>query len=588
MAKSRKDQSRQIRIEAADIAYNRVHEEHHNNGDESLPQKMMSFTKGLPHNYRTGLIENENHFELFVNGICSGNPLEIRKTPLGPLKANNWRSDKGKEIRKVRGWESSGAGLTFDLQGPDAQAITMKPAPKLGSDELTAELAEVYAQASLRDVPLNDLPSHGRAGKWFEILSNLNYFKNKNGNDKRKDFSGEDFEFNLDNLFKGLTSGDLVGPYLSQFLLAGNTGLNSKDSDVQEYDASEGKISYGSIIIDQKVRNVLDEDYLTTWDEYIDAQNGADFRGVEGYVTTAEKRKFITTGRDLATYVHYDALYEAYLNACLFLLAEGVSFDDGVPFQGDDTQDRQQGFAHYGGPHILTLVTEVATRALKAVRFQKFNIHRRLRPEALAARMEKKDEIVKNLEGRDWDESVLVNTFNNLKDAGVFTQLETEGFTNKLLPMAFYEGSPMHPSYGAGHATVAGACVTILKAFFKHDLYIDISEDGKTIKFTKEKPEVGRAFVPQTNGTALDVIETTEPLTLEGELNKLAANISIGRNWGGVHFYTDYSESLLLGEKIAIALLEEQAITYNPVEGFYLRLPKFDGTIIRIPSVHKV
>ena len=35
-----------------------------------------------------------------------------------------------------------------------------------------------------------------------------------------------------------------------------------------------------------------------------------------------------------------------------------------------------------------------------------------------------------------------------------------------FLPMAFAEGSPMHPAYGAGHATVAGACVTILKAFF--------------------------------------------------------------------------------------------------------------------------
>lgn len=44
-----------------------------------------------------------------------------------------------------------------------------------------------------------------------------------------------------------------------------------------------------------------------------------------------------------------------------------------------------------------------------------------------------------------------------------------ESGTNYLLPMAFPEGSPMHPSFGAGHATVAGACTTILKAFF--DLY---------------------------------------------------------------------------------------------------------------------
>jgi hypothetical protein len=35
--------------------------------------------------------------------------------------------------------------------------------------------------------------------------------------------------------------------------------------------------------------------------------------------------------------------------------------------------------------------------------------------------------------------------------------------------MAFQDGSPMHPSYGAGHATVAGTCFTILKAFFNTD-----------------------------------------------------------------------------------------------------------------------
>ena len=49
------------------------------------------------------------------------------------------------------------------------------------------------------------------------------------------------------------------------------------------------------------------------------------------------------------------------------------------------------GFALWGGPHILSLVTEVATRALKAVRYQKFNIHLRLRPEALAARVHVRD-----------------------------------------------------------------------------------------------------------------------------------------------------------------------------------------------------
>jgi hypothetical protein len=35
-----------------------------------------------------------------------------------------------------------------------------------------------------------------------------------------------------------------------------------------------------------------------------------------------------------------------------------------------------------------------------------------------------------------------------------------------LLPLGAPEGCPTHPSYGAGHATVAAACVRILKASF--------------------------------------------------------------------------------------------------------------------------
>src|SRR4051812_7614099 len=41
-----------------------------------------------------------------------------------------------------------------------------------------------------------------------------------------------------------------------------------------------------------------------------------------------------------------------------------------------------------------------------------------------------------------------------------------------LLPQAYPEGCPLHPSYPAGHATIAGACVTILKAFFNENFVI--------------------------------------------------------------------------------------------------------------------
>jgi hypothetical protein len=69
-------------------------------------------------------------------------------------------------------------------------------------------------------------------------------------------------------------------------------------------------------------------------------------------------------------------------------------------------------------------------------------------------------------------------------------------------------------------------------------------------------------------------------LTVGGELNKLAANIALGRNAAGVHWRSDYTESLRLGEEIAIRLLQEQKQTYS--EDQSLSLTTFDGKAIII------
>ena len=363
----------------------------------------------------------------------------------------------------------------------------------------------------------------------------------------------------------------ILGPYISQFLLAGNTGINGNDN---ERSAAEGLISYGAVSIDQRVRFAKPcDDHMTNWNEWLDVQEAANLTGLESYV--AKERRFITTPRDMATYVHYDALYESYLNACLILLGNGIPFDPDIPFQANDFADHQQGFAHFGGPHILSLVTEVATRALKAVRFQKFNVHRRLRPEALAARLAKhkqKDVGVAEIKRmvKELDPILKLIAEKNGDDKN----LPKNG--NFLLPMAFCEGSPMHPSYGAGHATVAGACITILKAFFDHKHPLAIAEPNNA----------AIAFVPNKQGSKLQNIKVVDKagkpasLTVEGELNKLASNISIGRDWAGVHYFSDYIESLRMGEQIAIGILEEQKLTFG--ENFSMTLPLFDGGSIRI------
>lgn len=128
-----------------------------------------------------------------------------------------------------------------------------------------------------------------------------------------------------------------------------------------------------------------------------------------------------------------------------------------------------------------------------------------------------------------------------------------------MLPQAFPEGSPTHSAYGSGHATVAGACVTILKAFFD------------------ETDIVKNLVVPNADGTAL-VPYVGGLLTVLGELNKVARNVAVGRNGAGVHWRTDALGGMKLGEDVAIGIVQEHKLTYN--DNVEMTLTKFDGTKI--------
>ena len=593
MTDYRRKTAKSIRDAASQLAFDRKHPIHQNNGDEdryASANYAMNFTKGLEHDPATGLIKEANDFRAFRQAIDNGYvDAFTTSVPSSPEKA---------ETRK---WEAPTAGLVYDLQGPDSQAVTMAPAPALGSTELAYEMAEVYELALLRDTLLTDLEDGATNANVTEAITRLNKIGyDVSGKEGRRRTTDQNGKLSPQTLFRGSSPGVAEGPYLSQFMLLGNTSVAG------EFDPTDGYIQYGALRIDQRVPAALSNDFMTDWNDWLAVQNGADPQsgkaaGIFGPANTVS-RQFISTPRDLATYVHYDALYEAYLNACLVLLGMGTPFDPafdklsggGKLFWNSlnqenetftrktETHEREAGgFALWGGPHILTLVTEVATRALKAVRYQKFNTHLRLRPEALAARIEKEKEISEA-------HPLLGKGVAKLSDAIKATVKAVRDKNNSgtaLLPMAFQEGSPMHPSYGAGHATVAGACVTILKAFFDTSaVLVSRPNDNapNSILFSRyDAKDSPVAFVPDVSKQKLKSICPGSPLTLEGELNKLAANISIGRNMAGVHYYSDYYDSLRMGEEIAIGILEEQALCY-PTDEFILTLPTFDGKTRRI------
>ena len=583
MSNNRRRDAMRVRISAAEMAADRSHPIHQANGDEqryASANYPMSFTKGLAHDATTGLVADPQAFESF-------------RTAIDEAYIDAFTTSVRASSDKARAWEAPTAGVVYELNGPDPQAVTMAPAPALGTIELAYEMAEVYELALIRDVPLTELAEGTTNTTVLDAVSRLNAIGYAlNGEDGRPRLNSGG-NITPQNLFRGSSPGVDTGPYLSQFMLIGND--QPGDPGV-----AHGRIQYGALQIDQRVPVAAAQDYLIDWNEWLQAQNGEDLRDNTTLFNTSQPRRFMTFPRDLATYVHDDALYEAYLNACLILLSMGTPFDPGfakLAGHGElflnsldingalslETHARQAGgFALYGGPHILTLVTEVATRALKAVRYQKFNNHLRLRPEALAGRIHRASQIASAFPAAGAAFADLRTAIDPTVTA-VETANTTAGASTALLPMAFQEGSPMHPSYGAGHATVAGACVTVLKAFFDTGC-VFVRRGGADIFSRFQSGDTTVQYTPNADGSSL-VATTGQPdqpfLTLEGELNKLAANISIGRNMAGVHYYSDYYDSLRMGEKIAIGMLEEQALCY-PTDPFVMSVPTFDGEVYRI------
>lgn len=581
------------------------------NGDEATFQNQRfvgSFTKGLPHD-DSGRVADPDDFKRFRVAIHTGDFFNDCSPALGRAE---WRAvvpNGG-----VRGWESPEAGLTFEMHGPDSHSVTMPPAPALGTDQLTFEMAEVYWLALLRDVPFSSFQRDSDSSQLDPAIQHLSALPwMQNGMPTSPNLSRRQRRLNAGNrldkqtIFRGVTPGDEAGPYLSQFMLIGTPGPENRKANI-----TEGLIDYGAIKVDQRVTPAkADLDHMTTWDVFLDVQDAANLKGFDQFELvhpngiesdkdekSSEEfiKRFITTPRDLATYVHFDALYEAYLNACLILLGFRAPVDPGIRALNNRTLvpgGLVDGFALFGGPHVLNLVTEVATRALKAVRYQKFNIHCRLRPEALAGWMEAinagKPEIegigalkqmydVLNAEQGGINLLDEVRQYNGQQNTAEKNAMRpylqdaaASGAETALLPMAFPEGSPMHPAYGAGHATVAGACVTMLKAFFDTDAVFVKRNDRLAIVPCDERQDGDQpiAYVPMLNeSTRESELEDcgsslSEPLTVGGELNKVAANISIGRNMAGVHYYTDYIDSLVMGEKISIGLLLEQSLAYE-------------------------
>jgi hypothetical protein len=85
---------------------------------------------------------------------------------------------------------------------------------------------------------------------------------------------------------------------------------------------------------------------------------------------------------------------------------------------------------------------------------------------------------------------------------------------------------------------------------------------------------------PTSDGLTLRPCVNYAP-TVEDEINKLAFNIAMARNWSGIHFRSDDVAGLHLGEQVGISVLQDLARTFSEdFKGFSFR--RFDRTTVHI------
>src|SRR5688500_11759825 len=415
------------------------------------------------------------------------------------------------------------------MEGPDAHALVQPPAPAFASRAQAAEISENYWMALLRDLPYSQYSANAIANA---AAADLTLYGN--------DFDGpkNGGAVTTSTLFRGLTPGDLLGPYLSQFFYQ--------------------DCNFGANKLEQKITTTAPGiNYMTDFDTWLAVQ-----RGISQPPDVFDPvPRYMRNGRDIGQWVHIDVLFQGYFHAFLVLAGAGAPFDDGNPYNNNPSQI---GFGTFGGPHIATLLCEVSTRALKAVWFQKWFVHRRLRPENFAARIE-----YNRTHPGTFDVHPAINSSPVLPAVAQHNDhFNGVGIGTHLLGQAFPEGCPTHPAYGAGHATVAGACTTILKAWFEESTPIS------SLTTPVEPTADGLSLVPYLGSDA-------GQMTVGGELNKVAANVALGRNSAGVHWRSDATESMKLGEQIAIGILKDQRDCYNEDFGGF-SLTKFDGTTVTV------
>jgi len=497
------------------------------NGDaDRFKDGSGSYTKALQHDALG--VTNQASFHSLIEAFEHGKSEDFAEIIIGTPGGGGNSKLNGPQV-----------ALALDLEGLDSHATIVPAAPSVTSNITAAEAVEHYWGALLRDVPFTEYAGNPTVAEAVADMNNLSFI---NGS--------QNFEFpspvTPQNLFRGqITPGDgnVHGPFVSQFMLQ--------------------PAFFGAQALNQQYQTFLPgQDFMTSPTEFQNIQNGREPSGAVNFDPT---HRFLRNGRDLSAYTRVDVLYQAYFTAFLVMAGIAVPPNPGSPYIGAKTE---KAFATLGGPDAAGTIGEMATRALKASWFHKWIKDLRMRPEEYAGIVQAR------LTHSTPAPQSAAHLHPDVLNSAVLPKIHAK-FGSFLLPQAFPEGSPTHPCYPTGHGTVGGACITAIKFFFdcNHKLRPLLQAAGRDV------------VQPSTDGLALNTYTGADrdSLDINGELNKLAFNVSTGHGiHAGIHFRSSTLSSILLGEQVALSVLRDRAKSYN--EPFTINITKLDGTIATISN----
>ncbi|MBL8309141.1 MAG: vanadium-dependent haloperoxidase [Burkholderiales bacterium] len=402
------------------------------------------------------------------------------------------------------------AAYSWEKEPLSREVPKLPPFPALDSERLADEALELYWMALLRDVPLWD---YDRAGLVRDAVAELR---------RTKTFAS----VTPQTLFRLGVTGDGDGHWFSQLLWM--------------------PVPYGAQNRWQQYRVAFrGTDFMTTWDEYLKVASG---EWPPGIINHYADLFYLRSGRDAAEYVHWDFSYQAFIDASSILLGNPHRPREGWSAANPYKSSRaMNGFVSFGPAHVHNAMGSVSDFAFKACWDEKWLRHRALRPEAYGALVDRATR----------GETVGIHPL--IVNSEAVKRVKAR-HGSALLPQSYPEGAPAHPAYPSGHASIAGACVTVLKAMF---------DERRKLRFPLQ---------PTRDGKDWESLDPNLPApTVGSELNKLAMNVAMGRNFAGIHWRSDAWQGLLLGEHVARAWLKaEKAKSLEGQQG-WLKSFEFTG-----------